>query len=449
MRFVLVLSTILILTGAVTRVDAQQTLTMDQAVQMALQSNWSIAQSENAVETAHADKLSASGNYLPTVSLSAGWNRNQEDRTSPSTQVIDGVAAPLQSTFRVTNSFSTGVDAQYTIFDGLRREGTSSSASARATAAELNATRTKQSVVFQVERAYVNVLRAAHLVKVSEENLKRDQRQLERITESNKVGALSLADVYRQQSQVANDELDQITAQNNYDKAKADLIALIGGDVFENYNIADPSITAEISETQLAETRSLYANESELSKRALTARPDYLSSSEVFEASGSGVTAARSGYFPSVTAFAGYSLNNTEISTLPENKNINWGLNLRWNLFDGFQTNQALQSALASQRDAQISLKQAERDINVEVRKALLDLEAARKAYEVSQKGLVSAQQDHRIAEERYNLGAGTLLDLLVANAGLVNAQASRVNGACDYVIAKRNVEFVLGERTY
>ncbi len=449
MRFLVIPTTLLILAGSAMPVCAQQTLTMEQAVQLALQSNWSIAQSQNTVEAAHADALSSSGNYLPTVSLSAGWNRNQEDRTSPSTQVIGGVAAPLQTTFRVTNSFSTGIDAQYTIFDGFRREGTRGNASSRATGAELDATRTKQSVVFQVERAYVNVLRNKNLVKVSEENLKRDQRQLERITESNKVGALSLADVYRQQSQVANDELDMITAQNNYDKSKADLISLIGANVFESYNIADSSLIAEISDTQLAETKALFANETELNKRALTSRPDYLSYSESYEASGSGVTAARSGYFPSITAFAGYSLTNTEISTLSDNKNINWGLNIRWNLFDGFQTNQSLQNALATKRNAEISMRQAERDINVEVRKALLDLEAARKAYEVSQKGLVSAQQDHRIAEERYNLGAGTLLDLLVANAGLVNAQASRVNAACDYVIAKRNVEYVLGERTY
>jgi outer membrane protein len=78
-----------------------------------------------------------------------------------------------------------------------------------------------------------------------------------------------------------------------------------------------------------------------------------------------------------------------------------------------------------------------------------LDLDAAVKQYDASQKGVLSASEDRKIAEERYNLGAGTLLDLLTANAGLVNAQANLVNASYNFIIAKRNMEYVLGERIY
>ena len=424
-----------------------KTITLEQAKQIALEKNIDVAQSQNNVESAQANVLAASGNYLPTVSASASWNRSQTDSKDlyfdPNTQSIREVGLSTGSQFR------TGVNVDYTIFDGFAREGTMTRASSNAVATEQTAARTRQTIAFNVESAYLNVLRNEQLVKVSEENLKRDNRQLERITESSKVGALSQADVYRQQSQVASDEYSLITAQNNYDKSKADLISLIGLDVSDEYSISDTSVSTELSHAILNATMEQYKDFQQLSERALAKRPDYQAAQEALDAAGGGVTAARSGYLPSISANAGYGLNGDEFSTLSNTKALNWGLSLRWSIFDGFGTNQALQTAQVQQMNADLALKQAQRNINVEVKKALLDLDAARKQYDVSQKGLISAEQDYKIAEERYNLGAGTLLDLLTANANLVNAQANKVNASYGFITQRRNVEYVIGERTY
>jgi len=439
--------TALVLTGSL--YSQAKNLTLEQAKRAALENNLNVVQAQNNIEGAQSDVLAAYGNYLPTLGASGGWNRTQSDVAGATTEVIGGQAFTIPSSFTVTNRFSTRLDLNYTVFDGFAREANFSSAKSNAIATEHQSSRTRQTIVYEVERGYLTVLRNEQLVKVSEENLKRDRRQLERITESNRVGALSLADVYRQQSQVAADELNLINAQNDYEKAKADLVALIGLDVSEEYVFADPTISTTISRTDLDATSEQYKDFSALSQRALASRPDYLSAQENFGASESGVTAARSGYFPSIFASAGYGLSNEEFSRLSSNKNITWGVNLRWNLFDGFRTNQALEIANVTKRNAEISLIQAERNINVELKKGLLDLDAARKQYEVSQKGLTSATEDRRIAEERYNLGAGTLLDLLTANAGLVNAQASQVNATYSHIVARRNLEYVIGERTY
>lgn len=428
--------------------DAQtRTLTLEQAVAIALERNLNVVQAQNNVEAAQASALAAHGTYLPTLSASGGWTRTQLDYPA-TVGVTQG--GEVVSGFSVTNNFRTGIEAGYTIFDGFQREAGLNSAVSRAVSSEFSSYRTRQTIAFQTESAYINVLRSEQLVRVNEENLKRDRRQLERITEANRVGALSLADVYRQQSAVASDELALITAQNNYNKAKADLMSFIGLDLSEEYVLEDPSLSVNITQDEVARTMGQYSNFAELVSRALAARPDYMGAQENHAAASSGVSAARAGYFPTLSAFAGYTLSSREFSTLgSDNKSLNWGLTLRWNLFDGFRTNQSLQSAIASRRNAEIALAQAERDIQVEVKKALLDLDAAAKAYDVSQKGLVSATEDRKIAEERYNLGAGTLLDLLTANANLVNAEANRINASYNYIVAKRNVEFVLGERSY
>lgn len=440
----LLLPLLLVVSSA--RVPAQgTTLTLEQARQAAFQNNILIGQERNVLEVRQASHLASAGSYLPSLSARGGWNRSQTDRSGETVQSIGGSPITFPPSFSVTNSFSAGVDASLTLFDGLGREGSFGRTAAQVRAAEKNYQRTLQSVAYRVETAYLNVLRTEQLVKVTEENLRRDQRQLERITESNRVGALSLADVYRQQSQVASDELDVITATNNFLKARADLVAFVGLDARDEYLLADEAILRDTAVVAPA-TSELPA----LVARALAARPDYRAIAEdQTAAAGAGVTAARSGYFPSVAAFAGYSLSNDEIARLSDNTNVSWGLSLRWNLFDQFRTNEALQSATAEERNAELTRLQTERDITVEMKKALLDLDASRKALEVSQKALVSAREDRRIAEERYNLGAGTLLDLLVANAGLVNAEANMVNASYGYIISLRGFEFALGERTF
>jgi outer membrane protein len=441
----LALSTICVLLASSSVFSQSQVLTLEQVKQTALTKNISIIQADNSVEASKGTLLEAYGRYLPDISANGGWSRTR----SEGPLYISGVPIPGSSTASTYGSFNAGASASLTLFDGLSREGNMTRAKSNRELTELTATRTRQSIVYQVESAYLNVLRTEQLVKVSDGNLKRDQRQLERITESNRVGALSLADVYRQQSQVALDELSQINAQNTYDKAKADLVALAGLETGAEFQFADPTISTTIDSTELVATRERYKSFSDLTKRALASRPDYVGARRSFDASDASVTMARSGYFPSLSASAGLSANNEKLSNIFDYKTLYWGLSLRWTLFDGFATNQSIENALASRRNAEVSLVQAERDINVQVKKGLLDLDAAVKQYEVSQKGLVSATEDRKIAEERYNLGAGTLLDLLTGNANLVNAEANLVNASYNYVIAKRNVEYVLGERTY
>jgi len=450
-KLALILMTGIVMTSAllVQDLSAQsKVLTLDNAVAAALEQNISVRQAYNNSDAAQSSVLAAYGTYLPSLSANGGWSRQQTDREA-SIQFIGGQPIPLQAVSSTTGSFNTGLSLGYTVFNGFSREANFSAAVSNANASEKNAVRTTQQVVFLVQSAYLAVLRNEQLVKVSEENLKRDQRQLERISESNRVGSLSIGDVYKQQSQVAQDELSLITAQNTYDKSIADLLALIGLDVSVDYQIADATIPVELAPQDIDAVSVRVRGFEEMRQRALVARPDFQSAKESYNAAESGVTSASSPYYPSVSASAGYSLSSTEFNRLSDNRGLSWGLNIRWTLFDGFQTNRSIQSAVAQRRNAELSVLQAERNISVDVKKALLDIEAARKQYDASMKSVQSATQDRRVAEERYNLGAGTLVDLLTANASLINAQASKVNATYNFITASRNLDYALGEKSY
>jgi outer membrane protein len=450
-----VLTLVLCLLSVAVAVSQVKTLTLEEAIQIALERNLSAVEAQTSVDAAHSQVLAARGQWLPSLSASgnASRSRSETKASGVSTQIINGVPIPVVgqagSEVNYSNSFRAGLNANWTVFDGLGREADNAGATSRSRSAELNAVRTRQTVFFQTYSAYINVLRNNQLVKVSEENVRRDQRQLERITESNRVGALSLADVYRQQSQVATDELALINAQNNYDKARADLVSFIGLNTLDDVQLVEVPLQTEVDSAAVASTNEKYRDLLALSKRALTARPDYVGATENLSAADASVTSAKSGYWPSLSISGGYSRYGSQWNNALQNSSLNWGAGVSWTLFDGFRTNQAVQSAVASRRNAEMTLAQTELQVASDVKKALLDLEAARKSMDVSEKALVSASEDRKIAEERYNLGAGTLLDLLVANANYVNAAANKVNSSYGYIYAKRNVEYALGERTY
>jgi len=417
-------------------------LTLQQSVDFALSRNVSVSQAQNNVGAAQSGVLAGYGGYLPTLSASGYWSRQQTTEA-----FFSGVTFVHPTT--TTNYFNTTVNANWTIFNGFSREAALKKANAGARSTDEIFARTKQQIVNLVQADYLTVLRNEQLVKVSEENLKRDQRELERITESQKVGTLAIADVYNQQSVVSADELSLLQGQNTYDESKADLIALIGLDQSDTYEVADGSISQNISQSELDDTASTYQNMGQIRKTAIANRPDYQSAMELVTSARADETSALSRYYPGVSAGASYALNNTEISNLTQNKGLSWGLNLSWTLFDGFLTNQNVQTAKVEQMNAELNVLQTERNVSVDVKKALLNLESGRKQYTASIKSLQSATQNQKVAEERYNLGAGTLVDLLTANAGLVNAEASKINAAFNYIMSKMNLDLAIGNLSY
>jgi outer membrane protein len=426
--------------------SAAKSITLDQAIQIALEKNPSVLTAQYSLEGQQSAVTAAYGNLLPSLSANGTWQRARRETETAFIQGLGNVAYHQAST---TNAFNTSIGSSILLFNGFGNYASLSRARSDAVAAEYTSDRTRQSVVYQVQSLYFNLLRNEELLKVSEDNLKRDRRQLEQIKESNRVGSKSIADVYRQEVQVGNDELALIQAQNNYDKARADLVFELGLSVTDRQDFHDPSIKPDVDTTEFQAVNEQYKDYRLLVNEALQVRPDYLSAIENVNSANSSVTVATGGHFPSISAFASYGLNSSELSSLNDNRSLLWGLNISFPLFNGWQTTNQVQQAKVNLKTAEQQLSQAERQVQVDIAKSLLDLEAAEKQVSVTINSVLSATEDRRIAEEKYNLGAGTILDLLTAEANYTLALSNKVNAAYNYFLVKKQLEYNIGRIRY
>ena len=417
---------------------SQEKLTLQQAIQTALEKNIDVIRSKNTMQISDANVTVAYGNFIPSLSASASMGRSGSTTTTSGRDLVNA-----------SGSVSAGVSANVTLFDGFRNTSSLNRATSSADAAAFNYAKQKQNTVLAVEQSYLTVLRNQQLLIVSQDNLKRSQQQLSRIEESNKVGALAKSDVYRQQVQTANDELSLINAQSNYDNSKQDMLYLLALDVTMDYNFEDASVLQQIAGLISDSLHQEYADYNKLVQEALEARPDYQSSLLAKQISENDLTISRSGHYPSLNLGTGYSLGGKDFGVMKDAKSWNWRLSLSIPIFNGFQTSTAVQTSQLNYELAEQQLEQAKRSVAKDVKSSLLNLETARKRYDVSLKNMKSAEEDRRIAEERYNLGSNTLLDLLVATANYTQAISNKVSSSYDFVFAKLQFRIAVGREKY
>jgi len=428
--------------------QAAKTLTLQGSIDLALEKNISVTQARNTLEAQQSAKHAAVGAMLPSLDLTGSFSRTHSWSSQQAGVIFyKGIPIPVAAgtDFHANNSFSTGVSSQVTLFNGFANTSRVSQAQSSAAAADFTLDRTQQTTINTTVQLYLGVVRTFQLLKVNEDNLKRSEKQLDRITESNKVGAVAVADVYRQKVQVGSDELALIQAQSAHEKAKADLVAYLGIDFDQEYKFDFAGIPDNIDTTEFAAVNAKYTNFENLYKSAIEKRPDYQASIENLNAADAGISMARAGYFPSLSLTGSYGYNNSELSTLTDNRNFFFGFDISMPIFSGFRTQDQVEQAQVARRNADEQLKQAQRQVRVDIRKALLDLESAEKQVTVTQTSVQSAEMDRKIAEEKYNLGSGTLLDLLVATANYTTTVSNKVNAVILYLQAKKQTEYTLG----
>ncbi len=410
---------------------AQKKLTLQEAISIALQRNTTLIKSKNGLSSNEAQLKNAYGELLPSLSAQGGFNWNRVDDKGGQQVFYGGIPLTTQASVTENRSYNVYLGGNVTLFNGLANYASISQSKDNLSASEYNIAKLKQNIVFTTTDYFYIVLNAAELLGVREENVKYYQRLYETVQERNRLGSVTLADVYTAQVQLGNAELLQIQTQNIYESSKASLLNYLALNVLDDYTLVDPFEGKKIvdSDTYLKDFEDIQT----MVSSALDNRFDYKSQQLNLSAAQSGVTIAKSGLYPSLSGNYSYGTSAVTTSDLFNRKVLNIGLSLNIPIFSNFSTENQIQFAKVTELNAKEDLSALERQIKIEIKQTYLDLVAAKKSLDVATKNVAAAEETRKINQERYNLGSATLLDVLQASRDYQDALSNKINAGYDF----------------
>jgi outer membrane protein len=413
----------------------RQILTIDDAVRLAQERNITIALANSRVDNAGAHVTSSFGSFLPQFSINASYNRPLTE----STVYYQGVPVPGSR----PDVLQANASASVQIFDGFARTAEYSSAQSTFNASVEELNREKQSVTYQTRSAFLAALRAQQLIEVRQTDLEVARESLSRIRGMVEAGVAQAGQIYSEESAIANAELALEQARTDEVIARQQLAFLLNVDPRSDLQLSDDGLANSIDSTEIRAARAALGAPSVMYERLVASRADIQAARLRVEAADAQVTAARSGYYPTLGAGVSYSWQNADQQT---SSDANFGLNFQYNLFDGFRTREQVQVATAQMQTAQLEVRRLELQAQSDLQASLAQLEGAERQLNAADRAVAAARQNRFAADERYRAGVGTYTDFLLASAQYLNAQINQVTAVYNFRLAIYQVRYHMGE---
>ena len=436
----------LFLFSALLKINAQEIIDLNDAVNIAIKNNTNVSNLEKNIDIQKLSTKTSKGNLYPSLSLTAGWSRNNtySDGTVSFQNGIP-IIIPEQDTW--INNFGMGLNSSVVLFNGLSNLEQIDLAKENELSAVISLDKQKYDIVYNINTVYFDVLKKEKIVVANDENLEDSRKQLDRVKEFMNVGKKTMADVYRQDVQVAQNELTVERSKNDLKKSKVDLLLAMNTDMNKEYSVSDKNIQTNLSDNELKMILDKNSETEVLLNRALSNRYDYKASQQNMKISQVQYNIDRKNlYFPTVTGFANYNLNASRVENILGSRAFNFGLSLNYPIFQGFRLNNKAQSSEITIKQNQDNTRQLEQQIRSEIKKAYIDLETQYKQIDILNRNIKSAEQDKILSEENYRVGLGTLLDAQTAATKLNSLKIDLINSYYDFLLAERRIKYYVGD---
>jgi len=416
---------------------SDQSLTLEAAVEIAMENNFDIEPAIAQVKAARAGKIAAFGQYLPSLTANAGYSKilsnSSLDRTENG-QIISGAS-----------SYSLSARGDYLLFNGFRREADFDRADDNYESSYFSLLQTKSDIEIEVTRRYLQVARLSKVVLIRKENVELGMRNVERAQAQYDAGVTPISDLLTQKADLGQRQLDEIRAVNDLMIAESALLAIMGLDPSQKVNIDNLDFELDNLYREIEEFRSTYVSTDNAVTIAIANRPDLRALEYSISAAENARKAANAGYMPSVFASGGWFYASPELGYFDLLSRTQIGLNISIPVFDQFQTNLQQQQAELEIEQNQTSYKWQRQAIRQNIQIAELNLQAAIQQIKISEPTLESAELNFDSAKERLAAGASSILDYFNANNQLVQSKIAQIQAVYDYYLAQKEMMYQLG----
>jgi outer membrane protein len=410
--------------------DSARPITLPEAVQLAQRNAPATVQARGALRTTGAAVRSAYAAFIPTLNINASTVQQSpaSARVNPTTNEI------TSGRWSLTEGFSSSVD----LFDGFRRVYDVRSAKAQVNAAESSELAQRYQVQLQVSQQYYAALAAGEAESAALAQLSQAEQQLRVTTAKVRARAATTSDSLRARIQLGSAQLALLSARNDRLAADAALTRLV----------ATPFTVTASPQDSAATFRPVEVDSASLARLAAEG-PLVQQAQGNADAARAASRAARAPYLPTLSV--GYSRNRAasqaQFDLFPNDYNSSGSLrfSLSYPLFNQYQREEGIVRADVAQTNADAALRDARLAAQQSLTQYLGALRTAEAQIAIQAATVTAAEEDLRVQQQRYELGASTLLDVLTSQTQLTQARVALIQARFNARVAKAQLDALVG----
>ena len=400
-------------------------LTLDEAVKLALTNN-------PTGKIAVFDFEAAKGAL--TAARSARWftiSASHKDARTWSGEAANTAAG--RDPNYIAEQYTNSATLNWTLWSGNKVESQVSQAKLALDSSQWGIAKARQQLKYDATDAYFKFMAARDNVKLNQESVERLERYLQDVKLQFEVGVVAKVYVLRSEVELAKAKQSLIEAQNTYDLTMANLNNIIGFPLTTELNIK-----GDLSYARYEKELAFCVD------AALRQRPEISQYTDAAKSAQEGITVAKSGYLPTVSAVYNAGWYDSKFAG---GNNYNWSVYLltNWTLFDSGYTAGKVKQAVEGYKKAQEQLKQTVDSVQLDVRQTYLSLKAAEQSIATSSSAVGLAEEDYKIKVIRYQAGVGTNLDVLDAQVALTTAKNNFLKAMYEYNNFRAKLDKAMG----